>query len=240
METDTKKITQSVLDRIRSGEVSMRSKGYFMLRAALLIVVAGLTFLVAISLAAFISFDLRISGHESLLGFGSRGLSTFLALFPWPLAVVGIGLVLLLSKLLQEFRLGYRRSFALLLLAFALAAALIGLLVDRATPFEDDLFERAEQGALPAFVGDAYSREHRIAPHEKGVFRGRIASIGDISFSMTYDDFDGDEDEERTWTVILPPGFSTSTLIIGARAYVAGDADEGVIRAYGIRILPEP
>jgi hypothetical protein len=225
-----------VLDRIRSGELSMRPKVYFVLRTLIVALVATLVLLLSILLVGYISFILRSAGHDSLLSFGARGLPVFLALFPWTLAAADFVLIVFLVFLLRYFRFGYRHSVLLLLATAVLVAAAAGIALDRETPFEDALFDEASHGRLPGPLDGAYVVERRHAPEELGIYRGIITSVDDTSFAMTYDDIDQDEDD-ASWVVILPPGVSTSTLHTGERAYVAGDADGKVIRAYGVRIL---
>lgn len=227
----------TVLERIRTGEIAMRPKLYFLVRTIVVVLLALSILCISVLLAGFISFSLRVGGHDSLLSFGPRGFSTFLALFPWPLALADLVLIALLAWLVRYFKFGYRHSAIILLSTAAFFALLFGLGIDRGTSLEDVLFDRAQRGELPGPLNKVYRDEHRHAPEELGVFRGIIVSIDDTSFLMTYDDLDDDGDE-HTWTVILPPGSATSTLTVGARVYVAGDADGSLIRAYGVRLLP--
>jgi hypothetical protein len=93
------------------------------------------------------------------------------------------------------------------------------------------LLDRADHDALPV-LGSAYKDIH--SSHEQhGVFHGFVVSIATSTFSMTYDDRDHDTDD-GSWTVQPPSGFAPSSLVVGDRVIVAGDARERTVRAYGI------
>lgn len=229
-------LSDQVLARIRSGNVTMRPRIYFVLATLVTIFVTVLILLTSVLLVSFISFDLRMSGHESLLAFGARGSLTFLSVFPWGLALFDIALVVLLAWLLRRFRFGYRKPLLALLLILLGAGAISGLLFDRETNFHDDRYEEAEAGELFAPLESLYERVSERAPQEQGIYRGFVTDIEDESFTLTFDDHDRDEDD-GVWNVLPPDAFDITTLMVGDRVYVAGDADDTVIRAYGIRVL---
>lgn len=225
-----------VLKRIRSGELRMRPRFFFLLKTALVVLIAALILLLSVWLASFISFGLRLNGHESLLGFGAQGPITFLIIFPWSLAIVDLILIGLLGWLLRRFKFGYRRPFVYLMVALLLIGALTGLLFDRETSFHDDRFEEAEAGELFGLFENLYESAASIAPEEHGIFRGFVLEVGRESFVLTHDDHDRDEDD-GAWAVLPPAGFDMQTVRVGDRVYVAGERENGVIEAYGVRIL---
>src|SRR5690348_1082993 len=99
---------QDIMNRIKSGELDMRPRIYFMLKLAALIVLMVATLVVSIFILTFILFSIRINSQDVLLGFGSRGLTTFLRFFPWGLLFIDIALIFLSQHLLRQFRFGYR------------------------------------------------------------------------------------------------------------------------------------
>lgn len=228
----------TILERIRSGKLTMRSKSSFVAAVLFTLVLSGLVLLLSIWLASFISFDLRITGHESLLGFGTRGLALFLSIFPWEFALLDLALIALLVWILQRFKFVYRMPILATLLALIIFGAAGGLLFDRETRFHDDRFGEAEAGELPPPIRDLYENVLPKAPEDKGVYRGFVTSISPDSFFMTYDDHDRDGDD-GTWAIMVPPRFDTGTLKIGDHVYVAGDRDGKVVEAYGVRILTD-
>ncbi len=230
--------SSQVLERIRSGKVKMKPKIFFVLKALLLLGVAFLVLIVSTLLASFIFFGLRVGGHESLLGFGFHGFTTFLLLFPWPLALLDILLLAVLELLLRQFKFAYRRSLLYSFLVLAVVAGASGFLFDTETRFHDDRFEESKRGALPPPFQGVYNGAHPRAPERLGVYRGFVTGIGEETFSMTHDDQDNDADD-RIRVVLPPPHFPLSSLEEGDRVYVAGEEREGVITAYGINVLED-
>ena len=73
----------NTLEKITSGEIKMRPKTYFVLKAIL--IVLGIVFAVCFSLyiISFILFSLRSTGVLYLPGFGFPGIKAFFVMLPW-------------------------------------------------------------------------------------------------------------------------------------------------------------
>lgn len=225
-----------MLERIRSGKLHMRPRALFLLKALAVLGVAFLVLLLSILIASFMFFALRVGGHDSLLGFGPRGIIPFLEVFPWPLLLLDIALLAFLEMLLREFRFVYRRSLLYLFLILLAVAGASGLLIDSRTSFHHDRFIDAEQGRLPPPIRGVYTGARGIPPERLGVYRGFVMQVDETSFTMTRDDQDHDEDDRR-WTVIPSPRFPLNHLSPGDHIYVAGDRKGEDIQAYGIHVL---
>jgi len=228
---------ESILAKIREKRVTMRPKIHFTLEAFLTGFVALVILAVSIALVNFILFSLRINGHEALLGFGPRGINKFLFVFPWPLLVLDVLLIIFLETQLRRFKFGYRSPVLYLLLALLAIAIGSGLALDRATSVNDLMLHQAEHGGLPPPLGELYEHIRTPAPHERGIYRGTITAIGTSTLSLQHDDLDADKDEAG-YTVILPPGFDSSTLAVGERIYVAGEMHGSLIQAFGVHQFP--
>ncbi len=229
-------VQNEVLERIRSGQVHMRPRLFFVLETATVVLVAACILATSVWLASFISFGLRLSGNESLLGFGTRGSLIFFSLFPWGLAVLDLALIMLLTLLLRRFRFGYRKPLLYLLGAAVLGGTVTGLLFDRGTRFHDDRFEEAETGELSGPLEALYEGARSRAPEEHGIYRGFVLTKAEDAFILTHDDHDDDGDD-GTWTVRPAGSFDMDSIRIGDRVYVAGEREDGEIEAYGIRVL---
>lgn len=224
-------IKSNVFEKIRKGEISMRPKMYFIARAALLIIVAVIAFIIAMFVLSFAFFSIHESGEQFLLGFGQRGLLAFIALFPWWSLVFTILLILLLDYLLRYFKFGYRVSMLEIFL-FALAVVIIAGIIINFTPLHSSLLNNADNDNLP-IIGSLYEQIHDS--HEaQGVYRGDITSIQGNEFVITHNDTDRDSDD-GTWTIMAPEGFDITTLHVGERVYVAGKFIRGIVYAYGIQ-----
>lgn len=228
---------ESVLAKIRERRIGMRSKLSFTFETALAGFVALVILAVSVAIVSFILFGLRVNGHESLLAFGPRGIGSFLLIFPWPLLLLDVLLIVFLESLLRRFKFGYRSPILYLLLGLLAVAIAAGLALDRGTSFNDDLLQHADHGDLPAPFGELYEHVRAPAPHEHGIYRGTITAIGTSTMTMAHDDLDRDTDES-SYTVVFPDGYATSSLSVGERVYVAGDEEDHVIRAFGVNPLP--
>lgn len=229
-------VQDEVLERIRSGNLRMKPRFFFVLKLGLILFIAALIAVVSIFLVSFISFAIRLNGHDSLLGFGSRGFFLFLELFPWFWLLLDLVLIVLLGWILRRFKFAYRRSLLLVLVVLSIIAGAVGIVFDHGTRFHDDRLDEAERGELFMPFESLYERVHTRAPAEFGVYRGFVVRIAETDFSITYDDGDGDFDDGM-WRIVPPDDFEVEELFIGDRVYVAGDEDGDVIRAYGVHIL---
>jgi len=227
------KIQQKVLERLKRGDVHMRSRSYFIARAVLAIAVSVLVLLLSAYVLSFIAFSIHESGEQFLLGFGTRGVETFFTLFPWVSIVIDILLILALEWLLQSFKFGYRISLLLLFGIVIVGSGLIASAISL-TPLHMSLLGMADRDDLPV-IGEMYE-SIRDSHEGQGVFRGTVTSIQGNEIIIFHNDGDHDADD-GTRTIILPAGYSTSTLSIGDRVYVFGAATGTVIQAYGIEPL---
>jgi hypothetical protein len=230
------KIQQKVLERLKRGDVRMHSRAYFLVRIILAAALSLLVLILSAYVLSFIAFSIHESGEQFLLGFGARGIETFFALFPWIAILVDIVLILVLEWLLQGFKFAYRIS---LLLLFGIVIVVSGLIASAIalTPLHLSLLGMADRNDLPV-IGEMYE-SIRDSHDSQGIFRGSVTSIQDNVIVITHDDGDHDADD-GTRTIILPIGYSTSTLSVGDRVYVFGAATGTVIQAYGIeRLSPD-
>ena len=132
----------------------MRPRAYFVLQVAALVFLGLVVLLVSVFIFNFILFSIRINRTDLLLGHGPRGWGAFIRFFPWTLLIIDVALIALLEWLLRQFRFGNKVPVLYLLAGLLLATAVVGLVVDRGTPLNDDLFQM-RHGLLPPF-GDVY------------------------------------------------------------------------------------
>lgn len=224
-------IQKSVLEKVRTRSVSMRSKLYFALRIVLVGVLSIITLACSIFALSFIYFSVHESGEQFLLGFDQQGLVTFALLFPWLILLLAILLLVTLETLLRNFKFGYRLPLLRIFLwLFGIGA--VGSMLVSITPLHSFLLLQADKDQLP-ILGPLYESIHD-SHREQGVYRGNITSITESDFVISYDDTDRDSDE-GSWTIVPPKGFGLGTLSLGEKVYVAGRIRQGIVYAYGIR-----
>ncbi|MDE1925326.1 MAG: hypothetical protein KGH79_04090 [Patescibacteria group bacterium] len=226
-ETDLK---ASVLQKIRKGEVSMRPRLYFIARLALAAFVAIAALALAMFVLSFVFFSIHESGEQFLLGFGGRGVLTFITLFPWWSLLLTLALIFALDYVLRYFKFGYRIPMLEIVLGALAVVVAAGVLIS-ATPLHSVLLSVADNNELPV-LGPLYEDIHD-SHEEQGIYRGVISSIQGNAVVIAHNDGDRDTDD-GTSTIMLPPGFNVATLYVGERLYVAGDKGEGGVNAYGI------
>ncbi|MEI6057676.1 MAG: hypothetical protein WCQ60_01745 [bacterium] len=237
-------LQQNILEKIKAGDIKMRSKSYFIVHLVLLIVLAILVLFTSAFLISFIMFSIHMSGRFFLLGFGWRGLGVFLLTFPWSIFLIDAVFILALEWLLKRFQFMYRSPLVYTLGGVVLVTLATGFVIN-ATPLHDVLFHQEQRGPVPV-IGGFYERIQR-PPHELGVFRGTVMSLSGNTFIIENTDQDNDADNMMLpigasstafLTVILNPATPASTLVATSdTVFVAGDIQGNTMHAYGIRKL---
>jgi hypothetical protein len=223
-------IKTKVLDKIEKGDVHKRPKAYFIAQVLLITLLCVMGAALSIFILSFMIFSFYQSGEQFLLGFGTQGVITFFALFPWMLLILDILLFVFIEWLLRYFKFGYRIPVVWGLLGI-LGIALFGGIIVSLTSLHSTLLQKADQDGLP-IIGELYESIH--ASHSgQGVFRGTIKSIQGNQFVIFHNDRDRDVDD-GILSVIVPSGFDLASLAVGEKVYVAGIASSGTIQAYGI------
>jgi len=224
-------LVDNVLERIKSGQIRMRPKFYFILKTILAIggimLIGGFT----LFLISFIAFHLRASGIWYLPGFGPQGFGAYLKLLPWFLIFIGVILILVLEILAKRFALIYRRPIFYSLLAIILIALIGGFLIDK-TPLHPGLFLQARQGELP-LMAPIY-REFGM-PRFENVHRGIVEELTENGFILRKTD-------QELLTVILFPDTQFpfgKEIKEGDSIVVMGERDDGRVRAFAIRRIDD-
>lgn len=227
-------IQQSVLERIRSGSVTRRSRAYFVLRMAASLALMLALLVVSALVVSLALFSIQEGGEQFLLGYGVRGIAVFLALFPWGYFILDLALIVCLQFVARGFKKAYRIPL-LSIFAYLFGASIVAGAVISSTPLHDALFHRERHGGLPV-LGNAYT--HVLDRHdERGVFRGVITAIGTSTLTMVHDDVDQDHDDGK-YEVLMPGGWDPMSAKIGDRLLIFGYPRPGGLTAEHAQILP--
>lgn len=224
-------LKDEVLNKIRTGDVHMKPKSYFALKIILLAFVAALVVIVAAWLVSFIIFSLNISERSTLLGFGWRGVRTFLWLFPWRLLLVEIVLIALLGTLIRYFRFSYQSPMLYSLLGGMILSGLLALVMNSGA-VQEALLQQHRQSNLP-LIGSMYERVERPErpDDQPEVIRGVIMGIEQNMMTVKNAD-----EETALINVLLPESaFLGPVFMIGDEVFVAGDLVGDTLQAYGIK-----
>ncbi len=225
-------LTSRILNRLKSGEVKMRPKGYFILRAVLVALITCLVALFVLYLVSFIFFSLRASGVWFLPGFGFGAMGVFIKSLPWSLILIALILIVVLELFVKRFGFAYRRPILYSVLVIVVFTLLGSLLIAK-TPLHSDIFLRAHQGKLPPLAGGFY-RGFGM-PKLPDVHFGVVCDIGDNEFCL-------ETDEGETLVILVA---STTAFSLGAditeddRVVVLGKRDDSRVEASAVRRIEE-
>jgi len=173
-------ISDNVLDKIKSGDVKMKPKIYFILRMVLLILGVMFLFSFIIYLISFILFSLRASGLLFLPKFGFLGIGILFGSLPWFLIFLAAILIVILEIFTKHFTFIYRRPILYSLLTIIVIVIAVSFLIEK-TPFHSSLFLSAREKHLP-LIGPFY--RNYGAPSLHNVHRGVVSEIIDNSFKI--------------------------------------------------------
>lgn len=175
------KITQNVLEQIKSGQVKMHSRTYFLVRAFLS---AALIFLTALFAWFFFSLMLFVIQRHNALYlplFGLTGLKALLISFPWLVLILGVVLFVVFDLFLNNYSVAYRRPVAYTALA-VIAFLFCGIGVVHATGLNSRLHDFLKTKNLPVL-----SRLYEFSENgfEKSLLFGRVEEVDDDGFVIT-------------------------------------------------------
>lgn len=223
---DTKKV---VLEQIHNGEVLMRPRWHFFLKASLAITGIALTFLTLIYLMSFTLFALRFSGLLFVPFFGFEGFLILLASSPWPLIILTILFLFLFQLLVRKYAFGYRKPLLYTFLVLVVLAAIGSALL---SPIHKHAVERIRSGEH-AFVSSMYKKYG--SQLSEMVYPGKIIEITENGFGME------DRWGNRHTVVLDESTFTHEWGPIAIDQYVlvmAERIDETTLRALGVRSIP--
>lgn len=216
-----------IMEKIKNGEVNMKSRSYFIARAVLF--GGGLFLLLAVGVltVSFLIFSLRASGVWWLPGFGGRGWIDFLIYFPWIIAAFAIAFIFLLEWYVKRYAFAYRQPLLYSVVIVVLLLIAGGWIVHE-TPLHSWLYGYAQQGRLP-FIGTIY-RGRFMAP-AMDEYIGTITSGQGDSYRLSA------RNNQLYMVKINPHTRMDEPVSVGSDYVVMGDASGTEITAFGIRKL---
>lgn len=230
MKHDHNDIVTRVENAIATRNVTPHSRAYFAARLAVrsagaLALMAGALFVVSV-----IVFVLRSSGAGFLPEFGMRGLGAFLAVFPWVLLLGAVVLAVLGSLVAWMLPTGHRHSF-LGTLALIAGVVIAGAVLAPLTRFHERALQSVREGRAPVWGG--IYRAAGVMRDAPFVYRGVVGSTTAGSFDLIIESGD-----------VVRVSVSSSTRVrrgvtpnMGDQVIVGGDLVNGVVEAFGVRVI---
>jgi len=224
---DQKSIREDILAAIKSGQVKMRPKWLFVLKASLAVIGVLILLLTILYLASFIIFILRQTGVLFVPVFGYQGWYAFFAHLPLFLIILLIMFIVILELLVRNYSFAYRRPLLYSVLGISILAA-IGAFAVANSSFHGGMSKYADKNR-ETFVGRFYGEYGRQRFGD--VHRGIIMEMINNGFTMR-------NRREEVLTIVvsrrtrLPLGadFSSGDIVV-----VFGPRDGNEVQAFGVQ-----
>ncbi len=219
----------SILEKIGSDEVKMRSKLYFILKKAFNVLAIVLIFLLAIYLISFLIFSLNRSGVWQLTGFGIKGIGLFFKTFPWQIVVlIGLGLILV-ELFVKKLSLVYRKPL-LYSIVIVLVLSLLGGWTFSMTSVHPSLFKKAQKHQL--LIGGGFYKGF-ASPDSKEITKATI-------LEKTNQGYKAKLESGQEIAVVVDGQTKTKPQDIieeGDEVIILGKLEDNTIKAWGIKEL---
>lgn len=233
MENHNHNLKEQVLAKIKSGQIKVKPKFHFVLRALLLIsglVAAGLLLLYLIS---FVFFIMRANGLWQVPAFGLRGWGLLFSSLPWLLLLVIGFFVIVMEILVKHFSFAYRRPVLYSVVAIVVFLGLTGFMIAQ-TSLHQNLWEQAEAETGLPLAGPLYGMLRTSDPAD--FHRGTVLSTTTMGFAMLnlseeILSIEIDSATRKPYELDIRPG--DMVMVIGER-------QDNEVRAFGVREFAKP
>ena len=222
-------IDKEIMEKIRSGQINMKSRRYFLVRAILLGLAVFIFLSVGILTVSFLLFSLHASGAWRLPEFGGRGWVNFLIYFPWIIAALAIGFIFLLEWYVKHYSFVYRQP-VLYSVSIIIILLIAGGWFVHQTSLHAKLYEYAKQDRL-MFLGPIYRGRMLFPPGSEYV--GTLIEENGNNYVFS-------SNNGQIYRVLIGPETNRDLVSVGDDCIIFGKASSTEISAFGIRkIDPE-
>ena len=122
-------VKKAVMEQIKSGQIKMRPRVYFVILSALSIGTAILAGLALTYLSSVIFFWWRVMSAETMAWGARANLNQAIASFPWWALVVSVILLIFTALLVRKHGHLYRHKLSTILLTTIIGAVIFGLIL---------------------------------------------------------------------------------------------------------------
>jgi len=221
------KFQNEILEKIKSGKVSMQSKSALMWRTVLAILAIGLFALLAIFIASFVVFILKANGSWTLPQFGMHGLQEFLLIFPWLFVPALVLFIWLVERFMVQHSVAYKIPILYTLAGIIILVA-IGSLIVLATPLHTQMFRFAHKEQLP-LAGGMYTFFGRQRPDD--LYVGTVVGANGHNYTISMP-------EHNNITIVVSDDtkfFANRPVAIGDCVEIIGEEKNSTITADSIK-----
>ncbi len=219
MAKKTTRMSEQIMEDIKSEEIQMHSKTYFRVLNLALVAVSGLFLMLSALLGLVAIRDIRYGDQLGLRNFGSRGYSEFLQTLPWLAIIFGLLTFLIVYTLVKHFNFTYKHKFYVVVGALVFAMAGISLVL-ASTGIEGAISKTGPFMELRTFT--QFSEENTVM--------GEIVAIDGSKLTIF-------TKENETVVVELEEGYHgmRAELKVGDMIFATGEWEGEVFKAFGIR-----
>ena len=127
---NNKTLVDKINEQIKSNEVKMKPKAYFIAGSVILGIGIAAAITVTLFFIGVMAFRLRVHAPFDYLKFGSGGFAPFVHNLPWiPFLIAIVGIVAGLF-LIKRFNIGYHHAFIGIIVGFIATLTIFGLVID--------------------------------------------------------------------------------------------------------------
>lgn len=173
-------VSDHVIHAIKSGEVKMRSRWYFLAYNVLAALAIVIILLIAVYLASFIIFVLHEDGAWFVPVFGLTGWYALFSALPWVLIMLSAGFIVVLAWLGRRYSSSYQWPLLYSLLGIFFLVSAAGFLFVQ-TSFSQQFFDAPFLVGIP-ILSEYYPEIGVFSPND--VHRGTIIRIVSAGFLL--------------------------------------------------------
>lgn len=228
-QTSLKSIKDKILEAAKNGQIKMRPRWHFALKAALAVTGSIILLVTLLYLVSLISFMMHHTGTWFVPIFGFKGFYALFLSLPWFLIILSIIFAAILETLVQRYSFAYRRPLFYSLLGILLIAVVGGFIVSR-TPLHPNLFRYSQAHDFPVAGGFYRGIEQRRPPN---IHKGNITDFVQSGFVIK--NFRGD-----SLIIIITPRTRLpygADFNIGDSVVVFGERAGMAVQAFGVLVV---
>lgn len=168
--------SEDILEQIKSGEIKMLPRSYFIAKGALQLIALLLAALLAVFFLSFLVFRLKLSGALLMQGFGPGGIKDLLLSLPLFIVVLVLLFLAIFIWFAERYPIAYQRPLLYSLLAIVVIVSAGAVVVYR-TPLHPYFFRAFSPPGAPRVMRMLYMHPQGLEIHNG--FVGEITKADD-------------------------------------------------------------
>jgi hypothetical protein len=224
----------NLLEQIKSGEIKMRPRSYFIAKATLQLIALLLAALLAVFFLSFLVFRLKLSGALLMPGFGVGGIKDLLLSLPLFIVVLVLLFLAVFIWFAERYPIAYQRPLLYSLMAIVIMVCGGAVLVYN-TPLHPYFFRAFSPPGAPPVMRMLY-----LHPRGAEIHNGLVGEIRTVDENMV--ELLGPED--KVYIVLIDPQTflpaGRDDWEVGDWLIIRGEITGNRIRAWAAREIEKP